>query len=185
MESTHTTQTTKGKQTSSGLALYVVFAPRHAKNTGKFIKPFTSSPYRNHREREKLLASARGYLERHKSKIAFFGVYDHPSNELVMRWPPAAESYGMLKLWMKYKPEHSPTTSGTTTESKYFHHTQTADHLMMELLEKGTNQILNEKVWLVRLYQQPGNTLLFEWSEEKGETAPGYWLEVLSRDYEV
>ena len=166
-----------------GLSLYVVFTPQHARNTGKFIKPWTHNKFTTEGQKEKLLASARRYLELHRSKIHFFGVYEHPSNQLVMRWPPEAQTYGMYKLWMKYKPEHSTTQSGTLIEQKYFHHNERGDQLMFQLLSRATTEILNEKVWLVRLYQQPGNTIIFEWSEDKGEIQPGYWLEILRRDY--
>ncbi|MEO0638467.1 MAG: hypothetical protein AAFY70_01985 [Bacteroidota bacterium] len=168
-----------------GLSLYVVFTPQHARNTGKFIKPWTHNKFTTEGQKEKLLASARRYLELHRSKIAFFGVYEHPGNNLLMRWPPAAQSYGMLKLWMKFKPEHSPTLSGTVVQQKYFHHTDGADNFMLELLQKGTIQILNNRVWLVRIYQQPSNTLLFEWSEDRGEIQPGHWLDIMKQDYSV
>lgn len=81
------------------------------------------------------------------------------------------KSQNSLRMWLKYKPEFARTVDGTVTLPKYFlpgqsgkkagHYRRMVRHIELRQSEG--------KLWMARIYEQPGNRLVYAWTERDGE----------------
>ena len=79
-----------------------------------------------------------------------------------------------LKMWLKYKPQHATTADGTVVIPKYFLPNQRKRNGHFNRMIKHINRRISEgKLWQAKIYEHPGNMVVFSWTERDGETVGG------------
>lgn len=169
----------KSKQAIRGIGWQGHFKPEFKTGTGKVIIPWEKQPYQNDRGRSRLIDQGKKYFEKNKHKLSYFEIFDHPGNESVFRFPFRGQK--RLILWLKYKPSQAPivAVNGTIKAELYLGKDDFGVHntIVSDFLKKIQEEKRNGKIWLAKIFEHPGNILLFDWSEDEGELFPGGLLE--------
>ncbi|MDX2284645.1 MAG: hypothetical protein NW241_10805 [Bacteroidia bacterium] len=88
----------------------------------------------------------------------------------------AAASGSSLKAWLKYAPQHATTLDGAVTLHKPYRSEPQRQGELNRLLRHIAQRISEGRIWQARIYEQPGNRLLLQWSNLAGCTAGAHYL---------
>ena len=157
------------------LSLYILWHPEYAQNGRRvFCK---DACFRSAGARDTALANFDRYYEKHKNRIALYRVYEHPGNQVIRERRATAS----VSLWRKYKPQYQTNLPGTHTKTLYFGEGDAAlahEHILTLARELWSE--INRKgdagecpLWQARIYENPGNQLVFHWDADEGEIQPG------------
>ncbi|MCI4666512.1 MAG: hypothetical protein MRZ79_00020 [Bacteroidia bacterium] len=145
----------------------------------RFIKGNGKDPFRNEAQRKRIMDKNLRWFRKNQHRLKAMIMYQHPGNFIIWRWPEKKDREA-LTLWLKYKPEHAiyPVSAmGIWKETRRCSEPEEAFRIIWDMAARVDREIAEGKLWLARIYRHPGNTLYFEWSEEKGELRPGSLLE--------
>jgi len=164
---------------NQSINLYVVYKPEHAPGEGKFIPK--AEPFKSEGQKQRIIQRARRYLDKYRAKLKVFIIYQQPGNQVVFRYPPQSGSYEKMTLWLKYKPAYATSPEGIIRISKFAASGDRLKQLTQRewMLAKASKEIDEGKLWLARIYEQPGNHTSFSWSAQRGEIYPGDALEAI------
>ena len=151
------------------ISIFAVFKPAFKIGKGHFIKK--PEAYSSQRRKDQILAKNRTWFQKNQDKLQVCIFYEQPGNREIFRFPNQKEERGKFILWLKFKPAFSiypVKQDGTLKVEKSFvkGDREARTKAWIELMDRFYAEKEGEKLWLARIYEHPGNCMIWDWSEE-------------------